>query len=173
MKPKPLIKHSITICLITIITISCSHKHYPSSAVETETTIVEKEIIKDTIIKVEPDSSIIKALIKCDSTGRAHLQELQTLKESIRVQQSVSIETNPKPHQPTAITINTKIDSLGIYLKYKERYKQETKTKTIEKTVIKETNIIKPYQKLLMRVGAISIAALILYIIWKLKKFLP
>ncbi len=142
---------------LLIITAACSPKLYPSSSVEVQNTVTEKEIIRDTIIQVQPDSSMIRALIQCDSTGRARLQELQTLRESARLQQSISIDQDPEPYQPTALTIQAKVDSMGIYLKYKERFKQETKTEIKETIIEKEVNILKPYQKFLMIIGLLAI----------------
>ncbi len=165
MKPTSI----ILIYGLLIITAACSPKLYPSSTVEVQNTITEKEIIRDTIIQVRSDSSMIRALIQCDSTGRARLQELQTLRESVRLQQSISIDKDPEPYQPTAITVQAKVDSMGIYLKYKERFKQETKTEIKETIIEKEMNILKPYQKFLMNAGAIAIAGLILLIILKLR----
>ncbi len=148
---------------------SCSPKLYQTQSTQTTNTVTEKEIIRDTIIQVQPDSSMIRALIQCDSTGRARLQELQTLRESARLQQSITIDQDPEPYQPTTLTIRAKVDSMGIYLKYKERFKQETKTEIKETIIEKEVNILKPYQKFLMNAGAIAIAGLILLIILKLR----
>ncbi len=159
--------------LITILLglnlISCSPKLYPTQTIEVENTVTEKEIIRDTIIQVQPDSSMIRALIQCDSTGRAHLQELQTLRESARLQQTITIDQDPKSYEPTSLIIQAKVDSMGIYLTYKERLKEETKTEIQETVIEKKVNILKPYQKFLMNVGAIAIAGLILLLILKLR----
>ncbi len=146
---------------------SCSPKLYQTQSTQTSNTVTEKEIIRDTIIQVQPDSSMIRALIQCDSTGRARLQEIQTLRESARLQQSITIDPDSEPYKPTALTVQTKVDSMGIYLIYKERYKEESKIETIERVVIQEVNRIKPYQNFLMITGLISIILTILYICLK------
>ena len=87
----------------------CCPKLYPSSTESIERTEVVKEIIRDTVIQVQPDSSILQALIQCDSTGRARLQEINSLKESARLQQSIQMEPEPLPYQPTAIPRFNKI----------------------------------------------------------------
>ncbi len=151
---------------------SCSPKLYQTQSTQTSNTVTEKEIVRDTIIQIKPDSSMIRALIQCDSTGRARLQEIQTLRESARLQQSISIDQDSEPYKTTAITVQTKVDSMGIYLKYKERFKEETKIETIEKIITKETNILKPWQKFLMNIGAISIIVLLLYLTFGISKLI-
>ena len=74
---------------------SCCHKLYPHTTEVTEKTESVTETIRDTVIMVQPDSSILQALIQCDSTGRARLQEINALKESVRLQQTISIEPEP------------------------------------------------------------------------------
>ena len=111
--------------------------------------VVVTETIRDTVIRVQPDSSVVQALIKCDSTGRARLEEIRTLKESARVQQTLNLKDN-------RLTAKAVVDSLGIYLTYKERYKEEQKVQTIETVIEKEVNILKWWQKALMWMGAVS-----------------
>ena len=131
----------------------CCPKLYPSSTESIERIEVVKEIIRDTVIQVQPDSSILQALIQCDSTGRTRLQEINSLKESARLQQSIQMEPEPLPYQPTAITVKTVVDSMGIYLTYKERFKESTETREIETIIEKEVNILYWWQKLLMWMG--------------------
>lgn len=132
---------------------SCCAKLYPTSSEVIERTEVVKEVVRDTVILVQPDSSILQALIQCDSTGRAQLQEINTLKESARLQQSIKMESEPLPYQPTAITVKTVVDSMGIYLTYKERFKESTEAREIETIIEKEVNILYWWQKLLMWMG--------------------
>ena len=110
---------------------SCCPKIYPSSTEVIERTEVVKEVVRDTVVQVQPDSSILQALIQCDSTGRARLKEINTLKESARIQQSVKMESEPLPYQPTAITVKTVVDSMGIHLTYKDRFKESTEVREI------------------------------------------
>lgn len=96
----------------------CCPKLYPHKTESTEHTVTVTETIRDTVIQVKPDSSIVQALIKCDSTGRARLEEIRTLKESARVQQTLALNGNK-------LTAKAVVDSMGIYLTYKERRKEE------------------------------------------------
>lgn len=145
--------------LLTILLViqSCCPRLYPTSSEVIELAEVVKEVVHDTIVQVQPDSSILQALVKCDSTGRARLQEIQTLKESARLQQSIQMEAEPLPYQPTAITIKATVDSMGIYLTYKDRFKEYTEIREIETIIEKEVNILHWWQKALMWIGAIVI----------------
>ena len=151
---------------------SCCHKLYPHTSEVTEKKETVTEILRDTIIMVQPDSSILQALVQCDSTGRARLQEINALKESARLQQTIKIDPDPKPHKPTVITIKTQVDSMDIYLIYKERYKESAEIQQIETVIEKEVNVLKTWQKVLMWLGAISVIIVIGYLLIKFSTIL-
>ena len=146
----------------------CCPKFYPQTTTTVEHFEVVKEVVRDTVVQVQPDSSILQALIKCDSTGRARLQEIQTLKESARLQQSIKMEADPLPYQPTVITVRATVDSMGIYLTYKDRFKESVETREIETIIEKEVNILHWWQKLLMWAGGIAITITVGWIIGRL-----
>ena len=136
---------------------SCCHKLYTHTTEVTEKTESVTETIRDTVIMVQPDSSILQALIQCDSTGRARLQEINALKESARLQQTISMESEPQPYKPTVITVKATVDSMGIYLSYKERYKETAQIQKIETVIEKEVNVLKWWQKLFITLGILFI----------------
>ena len=144
---------------------SCCHKLYPHTTEITEKTESVTETIRDTVIMVQPDSSIMQALIQCDSTGRARLQEIKALKESARMQQTISMEPEPQPYKPTVITVKATVDSMGIYLTYKERYKETAESQKIETIIEKEVNVLKWWQKLFIWLGIAFCVILILWIV--------
>ena len=146
----------------------CSPKFYPQTTTQVEHIEIVKEVVRDTVIQVQPDSSILLALIQCDSTGRARLQEIQTLKESARLQQSIKMQADPLPYQPTVITVKATVDSMGIYLTYKDRFKESVETREIETIIEKEVNILHWWQKLLMWIGGIVITIAVGWIIGRL-----
>lgn len=162
-------RRCIRLMTILLVLQGCCPKLYPSSIEVIERTEVVKEIVRDTVIQVQPDSSILQALIQCDSTGRARLQEIQTLKESARLQQSIKMESDPLPYQPTVITVKATVDSMGIYLTYKDRFKESTEVREIETIIEKEVNILYWWQKLLMWIGIVFslLFALELYFLLK------
>ena len=151
---------------------SCCHKLYPHTTEVTEKTESVTETIRDTVIMVQPDSSILQALIQCDSTGRARLQEINALKESARLQQTISLEPEPQPYKPTVITVKATVDSMGIYLTYKERYKETAQIQKIETVIEKEVNVLKWWQKLFIWLGSISTILIILTLVYALVKLM-
>ena len=160
----------ILIAMAAILSMqSCCHKLYPHTSEVTEKKETVTEVLRDTVIMVQPDSSILQALVQCDSTGRARLQEINALKESARLQQTIKIDPDPKPHKPTVITIKTQVDSMGIYLIYKERYKETAEIQQIETVIAKEVNILKTWQKVLMWLGVLAILWILIKILLKIQ----
>ena len=149
----------------------CCPKFYPQTTTTVEHFEVVKEVVRDTVIQVQPDSSILQALIQCDSTGRARLQEIKTLKESARLQQSIKMEPDPLPYQPTVITVKATVDSMGIYLTYKDRFKEAVEIREIETIIEKEVNILHWWQKTLMWAGIIAIIGICIKFV--VRRYLP
>ena len=146
------------IFLTTLVAVSCCPKLYPNKMESTEHTVTVTETIRDTIIQVQPDSSIVQALIKCDSTGRARLDEIRTLKESARVQQTLALKDN-------RLTAKAVVDSMGIFLTYKERYREDQKVQVVETVIEKEVNVLKWWQKFLMWTGIVAVSVFLLFLI--------
>ena len=138
------------ILLCELIVTSCCPKLYPHKMENTEHTVTITETVRDTIIRVQPDSSIVQALIRCDSTGRARLEEIRTLKESARVQHTLALKDNK-------LTAKTVVDSMGIYLTYKELYREEQKIQVVETVIEKEVNILRWWQKALIWIGTAAL----------------
>ena len=151
---------------------SCCHKLYPHTSEVTEKKETVTEVLRDTVIMVQPDSSILQALVQCDSTGRARLQEIKALKESARLQQTISMEPEPQPYKPTVITVKATVDSMGIYLTYKERYKETAEIQKIETIIEKEVNVLKWWQKLFIWLGSVSTILIILTLVYALVKLM-
>ena len=71
------------------------------------------------------------------------------MKESARIQQTLALKDNK-------LTAKVIVDSMGIYLTYKERHKEEQKVQTIETVIEKEVNVLKWWQKALMSIGSMT-----------------
>lgn len=104
----------------------------------------------DTIITVRSDTSMIQALIECDSTGQAYLSQIMQLESAARLHQNIRLQAN-------VLTATAAIDSMSIYLTYKDRYRTTETTRTETNTVTVTTNILKSWQKLLMFIGALTL----------------
>ena len=149
------------ILLSALAVASCCPKLYPHKTENTEHTVIITETVRDTVIQVRPDSSIVQALIKCDSTGRARLEEIRSLKESARVQQTLALNDN-------RLTTKAVVDSMEIYLTYKERYREEQKVKVVETVIEKEVNVLKWWQKALIWIGMFSMTFLAITVVLKM-----
>lgn len=145
----------------------CSPKMYPHRTESTEHTVTVTETVRDTVVQVRPDSSIVRALIRCDSTGRARLDEIRLLQESSRLQQTLAVESPAEPYQPTAVTVRAVVDSMGIYLTLRERHREEQQTRTVETVVEKEDNVLRWWQTALMWMGGVSLIVILVAVIGK------
>ena len=67
------------------------------------------------------------------------------------------MEPEPQPYKPAVITVKATVDSMGIYLTYKERYKETAQIQKIETVIEKEVNVLKWWQKLFIVLGIIFI----------------
>jgi hypothetical protein len=81
------------------------------------------------------------------------------------------MESEPLPYQPTSITLKTVVDSMGIYLTYKDRFKESTESREIETIIEKEVNILYGWQKLLMGAGIIVIIGICLQFV--VRRYFP
>ena len=108
---------------------------------------------------IQPDSSMIQALVECDSTGQAYLRQIHQLKAGTQIRQTIHLEGG-------RLTATAAIDSMSIYLTYKDRYQTTEITRTETNTVTVTANILKSWQKLLMFIGALAliITAIRLYL---------
>ena len=162
MKPNSVLA-AVVLAALLAIPQGCCPKLYPHTTENTERIVTVTETVRDTVIQVRPDSTIVQALILCDSTGRARLEEIQTLRQSERLRQTISLQDN-------RLTAKATVDSMEIYLTYKDRYKEEQKVQTIETVIEKEVNILRWWQKSLMWAGAAVLIAAVLLAAVKLTK---
>ena len=151
---------AVALAALLAILQGCCPKFYPHTTENTERIVTVTETVRDTVIQVRPDSSIVQALIRCDSTGRAKLEEIQTLRQSERLRQTISLQNN-------RLTARATVDSMGIYLTYKDRYREEQNVQTIETVIEKEINVLRWWQKALMWAGVISTILLLGLIVAK------
>lgn len=151
-------------CCVAVALAACSPKIVQPISQETiiENT-VEKEIPRDTVIIIQPDSTILSALVECNERGEARLKEIEQLRNSQRSQTSIKMDDN-------RLEVKTVIDSIGIYLTYRERYKEKEKIQTITVTETVEVNVLYWWQEALIRVGAILLSILVLWIAFMLLK---
>lgn len=153
-------KGRVILVVCMLVSGGCSPKMYPHRTESTEHTVTVTESVRDTVVQVRPDSSIVRALIRCDSTGRARLEEIRMLRESSRLQQTLTVESPTEPYQPTAVTVKALVDSMGIYLTLRERHREEQQVRMVETVVEKEVNVLHWWQTALMWMGGVALILL-------------
>lgn len=138
----------------------------PSSRLAKERTLTDSivihEIIRDTIVTVSEDSSLIRALIECDSMGRARLSQLIEYRSGERISPpSIDITDN-------ILTAKSEVDSVSIYLELRDRYKENFRN--TQETVFIETNKLTGWQKIRMRFGETFMLLIIAAIVLAIRK---
>ncbi|MFR9574293.1 MAG: hypothetical protein SNG79_01375 [Rikenellaceae bacterium] len=113
------------------------------------------ETLRDTVVVIERDSSLIRALVECDSLGQAHFKELIEIRSGRDV-------TPPKLElKDNILTATAAVDSMAIYLTLKDRYTEHKQVETITVTNTIETNYLTRWQKWMYNLGCIALGVLV------------
>lgn len=123
-----------------------------------ETVKIVREVRRDTILRLQADSSLLRALLECDSAGQVVMKELSDYRSGLRLKiPEVKIRNN-------VLTVTAKVDSLSIFLTLRDRYETEqiTTVRQTERTV--EVNRLWWWQKALMGIGGLFL----LGVAWRL-----
>lgn len=170
----------ILILLLGLFTLAgCRTPHILTTSVETHAvdTVKIVETVRDTVVRIKADSSMIRALIECDSTGKATLKQLLEYRAGERLKPpEIGIDEN------NVLTAKAEIDSLALYLQLRERFEQRYSKSETNATTETPVNVLTWSQGLWIRLGKILsgvvpllIAAIILILknpSWLLKKLL-
>lgn len=122
-----------------------------TSSSETSTTdsVEIRETIRDTIITVKADNSLVRALLECDSLGQVRMKELLEYRAGYRLKPpNVAIDNN-------VLTASAQVDSMSIYLQLKDRFEKHTSAQAQrnKETVTVEVNRLTWLQKLWIKLG--------------------
>lgn len=157
---------TISIALLTLcVTVSACRAHRPAAVnTASKDSVSYREIIRDTVVRTEPDSALVRALIECDSLGQAHVRALLDRQNSnggaLHIP-SFYIDDN-------VLHVKNFIDSLSYRFTLKDTF---TDRRTTEKeTVIVEVNRLTWWQKLWVGMGRVTVAGGGLFLIFKLLK---
>jgi hypothetical protein len=127
---------------------------------------VIRETVRDTVVTVKADSSLIRALLECDSLGQVRLKELLDYQAGERLKPpDVDITDN-------VLTAKAQVDSMNIYLQLRDRYERHTITQTqTDKEIIEvEVNRLTWWQGLWVKLGKSLSGALAAGLLFKLFK---
>lgn len=129
---------------------------------------VQKEIIReverDTVVKVEADSASIKALLECDSVGNVLLKRIAAYEAGKHVQPpKVGIQDN-------VLTATVKVDSFGIFMKFRDRYVERTDYVESKEKEVVYVNRLTGWQKFRIRLGDFVLVGVPVYVVFKCRK---
>lgn len=139
----------------------------PQPIVQEKIVEVERVVTNtDTIVRTEPDSASIQALLVCDSLGNVLVKELEEAQGKNVALQAHLKQTN----KGTALVIDCKADSLQVLVdKYKEELSQVSDNKQVETIEVK---YIPSFVKWLAWIGGGAIVLVVIAIVlWVYKKF--
>lgn len=153
----------IILSFAIVASAGCSPKLYPSHSSETTKVVRDTitETIRDTVYYAEPDSTILSLLIECDERGKSQLKEINQLRNSQRAATTVKSEPGNR------YLVKTVVDSMGIYLKFKERYRsheeREVASVSDVQIVKEEVNVLHPWQKIMIWLGVYGLIRLMIF----------
>lgn len=137
-----------------------------SSDSRTFDTVTVIETLRDTVVRLAADSSMVRALLECDSLGQVHLRRLLDYQAGDRL---------PPPRleiKDNVLTATASADSMAIYLTLKERLEKHIsrQREIITRTV--EVNRLTGWQKFRMRLGEVFGIALLVWLGGKIYKLI-
>jgi len=156
-------KHCLIAIIIAFLAISCSRKLAPPEVVLRDSTVSSSlvEKVRDTVIVVEPDSSLVKALLECDSLNRVRIKEILTYKSGRDLPPpALSIKNN-------VLTVQANSNERKLFLQLRDRYYELLKQKSEKAIQTVEVHKLYWYQKTLIYTGIAALAYMLLLLIIK------
>ncbi|PIF44917.1 hypothetical protein CLU96_1916 [Chryseobacterium sp. 52] len=164
---KQFIVHILSFLVFSLVLVSCASRKPPEPVI-IENTKTITEVVKDTIYKIEADSSFYNAYVDCVN-GKPVLMTNET--QSL-FQEKVKTEKLPKSKagkylevpkvnlQNGVLTVNCETRAQELFKQWREKYISENTKEILPPVYIEKP--FKWYQKALMWIGALS---LVLYAI--------
>ncbi len=142
---------------------SCKAKKEVSSTTLVRTETI-REIERDTLVEVQPDSASIRALLECDSVGNVLLKQIAEYEAGKHV-------NPPKLDiQDNVLTATVKVDSFGIFMTFRERYVNRTDFMESQEKEIVYVNRLTGWQKFRIRLANGVLVVVPVYIVFKCRK---
>lgn len=114
------------------------------------------ETLKDTVIKIKADSSVIESLLACDSLGNVYIKNINDLKLGLLAKPKIILKDN-------IIRLTCKVDTQAILMRCKERTIIDSTN--ISKTKIVTVNVKKWYETLFIYSGILFWIIVIIYVL--------
>lgn len=121
---------------------------------------VEKvtETLRDTVVNILPDSASMQALLKCDSLGNVYMDQITELELGKNVKPKIRLVNN-------TITLDCIVDSLAVYVTWKERYTAVSDSVTTVLPAPRESNFSKAIASLRAILWLVLIIAVVVLVI--------
>lgn len=143
----------------------CARFFPQSQETSTHSETVIREIVRDSLIPIPPDSSWLKALLECDSAGNVLLRQITELQAGQRVKPSITLTGN-------ILKVDCKVDSAAVYFSWKERHITKATDSLVFKTTTVPVNFVTDWQSFQIYLGRIFMAVMAgaaLFLIFKYK----
>lgn len=130
----------------------------------------EKEIIRDTVITIQPDSAVLEAMLMCDSNNQVLLRQLKVY-EGKRLSYDVTIDSTNR-----ALKVVCQEDSIREKVQVKDKLIQDsTKVTTTEYVEVEKPMTAWNHFLIvcgwILLIGVVSaVIILVIIIVWKLVK---
>ena len=148
--------------MLCVTATACRAYRPAAETAATADTVTVHIIERDTAVIVRSDSALVRALLECDSAGSARLREVIELRNGLRVRApDLTIRGD-------TLTVRSRVDSMAIYLKLYDRFKDTRHEQTTVRTV--QANRLSWWQTLWMGLGRVFAGAVAITLIYKLLK---
>lgn len=133
--------------------------------VKENTEIIIKEIPRDTVIRVEADSSFYKAWIECRDGLPRITERVDTIYKTVK-KVGKYIEAPRVSIQGNELTVKVKAEAQKLFAEWKERHIKEVSERTVIK--IKEVErSLSWWQKFWIGFGRVLFACIVVYVLLK------
>ena len=153
----------ILIILISLYLTGCKTTKVIRTGIQKDsiTTIIKKQIVRDTIYEIKKDSATLNALIKCINKKPVLIIDTVQVIKSKTLKPKIKLEGNN-------LTLTCKKEAEKLFKQWKHEY-EETNTKTKEVITLEPEYIEKKlswWQKLFINLGKLALA----YIVFRIGK---
>lgn len=151
--------------ITALFMMSCRETKEVSSLQRLQTLII-RDTVRDTLVQVRADASLIKALLECDSAGNV------LLKRILEYEAGEHVDPPKLDILDNVLTATVEVDSFGIFMTFRERYVERTDyMESQEKeTVTVYVNRLTGWQKFRVRLGDCVLIGVPIYIVFKCRK---
>ena len=152
----------ISIILISLYLTGCKTTKVIKTGIQKDsiTTIIKKQIVRDTIYEIKKDSATLNALIKCINKKPVLIIDTVQVIKSKRLKPKIKLEGNN-------LTLTCEKEAEKLFKQWKHEYEEtNTKTKETITEVIEVEKQLSWWQKLFINLGKLALG----YIVFRIGK---